>query len=80
MIMINYLTLYYKYRLLHAISSGLYKYIKMLEICPRGNNKDYYLLYFPLMINVYYLCYNCINRKQIHVWNINDKVSLVCLS
>ena len=52
----------------------------MLEICLRGNNKDYYLSYFPFMINVYYPCYNCINRKQIHVWNINDKVSLVCLS
>ena len=37
---------------------------KLLEICPRGNNKDYLLSYFLFMINVYPPCYNCINRKQ----------------
>ena len=28
----------------------------VLEICARGNNKDYYLSYFPFMINAYYPC------------------------
>ena len=32
------------------------------EICPRGNNKV--IIYIPyIMLNVYYSCYNYINRK-----------------
>ena len=35
---------------------------------------------FMFMINVYYPCYNCINRKHnTYVWNMNNQVSLVSL-
>ena len=35
----------------------------LLEICPRGNNKNDYYYISSFMIIVYYSCYNCVIRK-----------------
>ena len=53
--------------------------LEVKEICPRGNNKV--IIYFLIiMINVYYSCYNCINRKLSTCVNTQtNRVSLVCL-
>jgi hypothetical protein len=39
-------------------------WMKVLEICPRGNNENVYCYILVFMINVYIPCYNCVNRKH----------------
>jgi hypothetical protein len=44
-------------------SGGIYKYKKVKEICPRGNN-NIVIIIFLVHDNVYILYYNCIKWKH----------------